>query len=208
MKKGIYFVTDRNSSLHFPPDTILRSVLDAGVPWVQFRDKESSDSEFLVHLDSFLKISESYDVTTIINDRIELCKDYPVSGFHIGLSDCEPKLAKKLSGENKILGLSIEKVPNWEKYLLEQVDYFGISPIFSTPTKTDTKEGWSWDGLRMIRNRTSAPLAAIGGLKLEHVRIAIEHGADLFAVVSAFTQSENPYETAKAYVREWEKLSA
>ncbi len=203
MKQGIYFVTDRNSSLHHTPEYILKSVLDAGVSWVQFREKELSDSKFLKELDQFLKVTSPYSITTIVNDRLELCQDYPVSGFHIGLSDLKPQLARDLCSKDKILGLSLEKVPGWENYLLEPVDYFGVSPIFPTPTKKDTLDHWGWDGLKEIRLKTSLPLTAIGGLKKEQIPDAKKHGADLFAVVTAFTQSEDPFQTAKEYLRIW-----
>jgi thiamine-phosphate pyrophosphorylase len=76
-------------------------------------------------------------------------------------------------------------------------DYLGVSPVFETPTKTDTKGHWGLEGLRRIRTATRLPLVAIGGLNTANAADVIRAGADSIAVVSAICAADNPYQAAR-----------
>ena len=81
------------------------------------------------------------------------------------------------------------------------VDYLGVGPVFSTPTKTDTAPPWGLAGLRRVRARTALPLVAIGGVNADNAADLLDAGADSLAVVSAICAAPRPDEAARALRR-------
>jgi thiamine-phosphate pyrophosphorylase len=95
-------------------------------------------------------------------------------------------------GEKAIIGLSVE---TWEDVVASQkldVSYIGISPVFATPTKTDTKGAWGLEGLARIRAFSRHPLVAIGGINESNVREIVVAGVECIAVVSAICAAPDP----------------
>jgi thiamine-phosphate pyrophosphorylase len=91
-------------------------------------------------------------------------------------------------------------VETWEDVVQAQtldVDYLGVSPVFDTPTKTDTKGRWGLDGLARIRAFSRHPLVGIGGLHRGTARDAVLAGADCIAVVSAVCSADDPEAAAR-----------
>ncbi|MCX5831605.1 MAG: thiamine phosphate synthase, partial [Deltaproteobacteria bacterium] len=106
--------------------------------------------------------------------------------------DMPCSLARKLLGRSAVIGLSVEC---WEDVVRAQeqdVDYLGVSPIFPTPTKTDTKGCWGLSGLAKIKAYSRHPLVAIGGINEANAAATIRAGADCLAVVSAICAACDP----------------
>jgi thiamine-phosphate pyrophosphorylase len=80
------------------------------------------------------------------------------------------------------------------------VAYLGVSPVFATPTKTDTRSPWGLDGLARIRAYSRHSLVAIGGLNAANAKEIIRAGADAVAVVSAICSAEDPFTAARNLV--------
>jgi len=96
-----------------------------------------------------------------------------------------------------LIGLSVE---TWEDVTAAQdldLDYIGVSPVFSTLTKTDTKEPWGLSGLARIKAYSRHPLVAIGGLNATNTDQVIRAGADCIAVVSAICSARDPFEESQ-----------
>jgi thiamine-phosphate pyrophosphorylase len=100
-------------------------------------------------------------------------------------------------GQKAIIVLSVE---TWEDVEVSQkldVNYIGVSPVFATPTKTDTKGAWGLEGLAKIKAFSRHPLVAIGGINESNAREVVEAGADCIAVVSAICASSYPEAVAR-----------
>jgi thiamine-phosphate pyrophosphorylase len=107
------------------------------------------------------------------------------------------EIVRKIMGEKAIIGLSVE---TWEDVVASQkldVSYIGISPVFATPTKTDTKGAWGLEGLARIKAFSRHPLVAIGGINESNVREIVMAGAQCIAVVSAICASPDPEAVAR-----------
>jgi thiamine-phosphate pyrophosphorylase len=118
-------------------------------------------------------------------------------GVHIGQEDMPYEIVRKLMGRKAIIGLSVE---TWEDVAASQkldVNYIGVSPVFSTPTKTDTKGAWGLDGLTKIKAFSRHPLVAIGGLNESNISEVVKAGAQCVAVVSAICASPDPEAAAR-----------
>lgn len=195
--KGVYLVTDRTliagKSLE---DTILQAV-KGGVSVVQLREKEVSTRCFIEEAQRIKTLLAPYKVPLIINDRVDVALAVKADGVHIGQEDMPYPLTRKLLGKKAIIGLSVETMEQVLEAESYDVDYLGVSAIFATPTKTDTKHIWGIEGLREIRKISRHPLVAIGGINASNAAEVVQAGADSVAVVSAICAAPDPQKSAQ-----------
>jgi len=193
---SLYLVTDRRLAGNRPLTEVIRKAVAGGVSVVQLREKECSSREYLELALSIKKILPP-GIPLIINDRLDVALAAGASGVHLGQNDLPAEAARKHLGPEAIIGLSVENPDQLQKALNLPVDYLAISPIFPTPTKTDTGPAWGLEGLARARQLTSRPLVAIGGLNENNVSEVIRAGADGVAVVSAICAAPDPEQAAR-----------
>ena len=196
MKKldlSLYLVTDEVLSKGRPIEWIVEEAVKGGVTMVQLREKNSTTRDFVERAIKLKSSLSKYDVPLIINDRLDVLLACDADGLHIGQSDMPYQIARKILGKNKIIGLSIESLEEAEETNLLDVDYIGISPVFSTMTKTDTKIEFGLDGVKKVTSICRHPSVGIGGINLTNAADIVASGADGIAVVSAIMSADNPY---------------
>lgn len=193
---SLYLVTDRTLSLSRPLEEVVEKAVKGGVTMVQLREKDCTTREFY-DLAMQLKIClKPYNIPLIINDRLDIALACDAEGLHIGQSDMPYAVARKLLGKDKIIGLSVENVQDAIDANDLDIDYIGISPVFSTPTKTDTALALGLEGVRAITKISRHPSVGIGGINQSNARDIIEAGADGISVVSAIMSAADPKESA------------
>ncbi|NDW19183.1 thiamine phosphate synthase [Dysgonomonas sp. 216] len=198
--KSLYLVTDRLLSLGRPIEFVVEEAVKGGVSIVQLREKDCSTLNFYEVAVKLKQCLRPYNVPLIINDRIDIALACDAEGLHIGQSDMPYSIARKLMGKNKIIGLSVENVEQAEQANLLDVDYIGASPVFSTPTKTDTAKALGLDGLRQIAKISRHPIVGIGGINIDNAKDIIDAGAEAIAVVSAIMSAEQPAKAAQELI--------
>jgi thiamine-phosphate pyrophosphorylase len=109
--------------------------------------------------------------------------------------------ARRLLPPEVFIGWSVETAQDVAQSAHLPVDYLGVSPVFTTPTKTDTKAPWGLEGLRQVRAATRLPLVAIGGIHTDNVQDVMRSGADGIAVVSALCAAADPALAARDLMR-------
>lgn len=195
--EGIYLVTDqrfcRDRSLE---ETVMESVR-AGASCVQLREKTLSTREFVALGRRLKELMAPFGIPLLINDRIDVALACGADGVHIGQSDMPFDITRKLLGPDAIIGLSVETWEDVENAQSLDVAYLGISPVFATSTKTDTKKPWGLEGIARIRAFSRHPLVGIGGLDRSNAAEVIAAGADCVAVVSAICGAGSPYDATR-----------
>lgn len=193
---SLYLVTNRSMLMNRSLPELVHEAVENGVTAVQLREKECSTREFIRLAIDLKKILDPLHVPLIINDRVDVAMAADASGVHLGQNDMPVSIARKLLGDDKIIGLSVETENDLFNADALDVDYLGVSPIFKTPTKTDTINEWGLEGLRKISEMTNYKLVAIGGVNKENAKSVMENGADGIAVVSAICASPDPGRSA------------
>ena len=190
--RGVYLVTDRGLCRKRSLQDIVLQAVQGGAAYVQLREKDLSTRDFVEEAIAVKKLLLPFHVPLIINDRIDVALACGADGVHIGQEDMPYATARKLMGQEAIIGLSVETWADVEASQNLDVDYIGVSPVFATPTKTDTKEPWGLEGLRKIKSFSRHPLVAIGGINESNARTVVKVGADCLAVVSAVCSADDP----------------
>lgn len=205
---GVYLVTDRDLCLGRPLLEVAARAVAGGVSVVQLREKHAPTREFVELGRALVALLAPRGVPLIINDRLDVALAIGAQGVHVGQSDMPVAEARALLGPGAILGLSIETMDQLreaEALPPGMVDYYGLSPIFQTPTKTDAGPGWGLSGLGQARAEVDAgsrrPIVAIGGIGPHNAASVLRCGAQGLAVVSAICSAPDP-EAASRQLRE------
>ena len=188
----LYLVTNRGLSLGRSLEEVVSEAVAGGVTMVQLREKDTSTGEFIRLACKLTDLLRPLGIPLIINDRVDVALAADADGVHIGQSDMPYEIARKLLGPDKIIGLSVENMKDLLRANELDVDYIGISPVYGTPTKTDTAEPFGLEGLRKAVELSVHPTVAIGGMNASTISDVIAAGADGVAVVSAICSADSP----------------
>ena len=198
---SLYLVTDRPLSGGRDMAWIVREAAAGGVTMVQLREKECSTVEFIQLARELKAALAPLGIPLIINDRVDVALAVDADGVHIGQSDMPYATARKLLGSDKIIGLSVETMDEVIAANALDVDYIGISPVYATPTKTDTLTPFGLDGVDEVMRCSRHRCVAIGGMNRDTVGEVIAHGVEGVAVVSAIVAAPSPREAAAELAR-------
>ena len=193
---SLYFITD---STNYKEEEFLCRVEEAlkgGATLLQLREKEKSTREYIELAQKVHEITKRYNVPLIIDDRVDVALAVDAEGVHVGASDMPVSTARKLMGENKIVGATAKTVP-WAKEAYEQgADYLGVGAIYPTTTKVKTVLT-SVETLRDICNAVPIPVNAIGGLNINNIDVLQGIPIAGICVVSAIMKADNPKKAAE-----------
>ncbi len=194
---SLYLVTDRSLSKGRSTAEIVATAAAGGVTCVQLREKSCGTREFIDEALALRPLLRARHIPLIINDRLDVALAVEADGVHLGQSDMPIAMARKIAGQELIIGISAESTEDALKAAQQGADYIGISPVFATPTKTDTALPLGLEGVRKIRELVAIPLVGIGGINQENAASVIAAGADGVAVVSAIVSADDPAEASK-----------
>jgi thiamine-phosphate pyrophosphorylase len=195
---SLYLVTDRSLARGRSTLEIVRAAVGGGATVVQLREKDCSTREFIEQAMAIKDFLKGRGVPLIINDRVDVAQAVEADGVHLGQTDMPLGMAKRILGDSMIIGISAESLQDAVEAEKGGADYLGVSPIYATPTKTDTAPPLGLEGLREIRNAVRIPLVGIGGLNRHNAAEVIRSGADGVAVVSAIVAADDPQTAAGA----------
>lgn len=192
LKKSLllYAVTDR----HWTGEkTLLQQTEEAikgGATFVQIREKNLDEQEFEEEAIQLKKLCAEYKIPFVVNDNVLLAKKIDADGVHIGQDDMNPMAARKILGEQKIIGVSAQTVE--EAILAENqgADYLGVGAVFQTGSKDDAIEV-PLETLKEICKAVKIPVVAIGGITKDNVSKLKNSGICGISVISAiFAQKD------------------
>lgn len=180
----LYAVTDRR---WLGEDTLCRQVEEAvrgGVTFIQLREKGMERRDFLKEALEIKDLCRRYGVPFVINDDVDIAAESDADGVHLGQGDMPPEEARKILGEDKIIGVSARTVEQAAAAEKNGADYIGAGSVFSTGSKADAVK-ISYDTLSAICSSVSIPVIAIGGVNADNVRGLSGSGICGIAAISA-----------------------
>lgn len=192
-KLRLYLVTDSEILKDRDFYGEIENALRGGVTTVQLREKNCDGKEFLEKAIKLRELTREYGALFIINDRIDIALLCDADGVHVGQSDIPAIEARKILGNNRIIGVSARNIEEAKEAALQGADYLGVGAIFPTKTKSDAKT-ITMEQLKAIKESVNLPIVAIGGLTLGRVRLLKQYGIDGYAVISAILEKDDIYE--------------
>ena len=197
---GVYLVTGQELSAGRSTLEVVTKAVDGGVNAVQLREKGMSTRDLVALGKEVRRITKKYGVILIINDRVDVAMAVEADGVHLGQDDFPIEDARRLLGEDAIIGLSVDTAE--EAVAAEKLgaDYVGLGPIFKTSTKVDTGPVVGPEGIAEVKERINIPVVAIGGINKYNAADVLKAGAHSIAVVTAITKAEDITKEARELV--------
>ena len=180
--------------------------LKSGVTIFQLREKNSDYEHFKSRALAIKPMCRRYGVIFIINDNVQLAKDIDADGVHIGQGDESIAQARKILGDEKIIGVSAHNVEEAVAAESAGADYLGCGAAFVTTTKTDAG-AIKHETLKDITNAVNIPVIAIGGITDSNILTLCDLGLDGVAVVSAIFAQDNVSEATAGLRQKAEQVA-
>ena len=187
----LYVITDRRLSHGLSEAEVARLAYAGGADIVQLRMKSEDGKEMLEQAKIIKQYADEYARYFIVNDRVDIAILSDADGVHLGQSDIPIAEARKLLGDDKLIGISVHNVEEAITAFNDGADYIGVGSIFTTSTKPDAVQGLGLDAIYRIKQAVDLPLVAVGGINQGNIQDVIAAGADSAAVVSAVVGKED-----------------
>ena len=176
-----------------------------GAEWVQLRIKNKSFKEWLSIAKETQSVCKKYGAKLIINDHVGIAKEIEADGVHLGNEDMAPEEARKILGNNSIIGGSANTIEDIKRHAENGCDYVGIGPYRHTLTKEKLNPVLGLEGIKKIMEQRihkniSIPVIAIGGIRLENVKSLMKTGVRGIAVSSAINLSDSKTNETKKFI--------
>lgn len=178
----------------------VEQAVKGGATIVQLREKHRSEEEIIEMAKGLISVCHRYNVPLIINDSIRIAYKAGADGVHLGLTDGDIIYARRVLGENAIIGATAHNLHEAQAAWAAGADYLGCGAVFGSPTKKNTVP-LSIEELNRICTQISVPVVAIGGINAENAMKLKGSGIDGIAVVSALF-SQNDIQLAAAALRD------
>jgi thiamine-phosphate pyrophosphorylase len=189
-KVQLYAIADPGLCLNRDLMKLISLAIEGGAQMIQFRDKESSDKEFLEKVKKIQKVTKKKKIPLIINDRVDVAQLIDAEGVHLGEDDLPIKEARRILGSEKIIGASACDLKSAKLKEKEGADYIGLGPIFETSSK-DIEKPLGIEILKEANKILHLPLFPIGGINLSNLEQIISTGTKRIAVISAIFIAED-----------------
>ena len=201
----LYLVTDNHVSDFEKFCYKIEKAICNGVTTVQLREKNLETNLFYKKALKVKELTDKYNVPLIINDRIDIMLAIDAAGVHLGQSDMPSDIARKIIGQNQILGISASNLTEAKKAYEDGADYLGVGAMFATQTKPDA-DVTSMKELKKIRENVDIPIVVIGGINCKTISLFSKIKVDGFAVVSAIMSEKDSGKASKDLIEEIQKV--
>ena len=192
---SMYFITD---SINYSEEEFLYRVEQAlmgGITLLQLREKDKSTREYMDLAEKVHTLTKKYNVPLIIDDRVDVALAIDAEGVHVGQSDMPVSTARKLMGDDKIVGATTKTVEQAVEAYAQGADYLGVGAIYPTTTKVKTVLT-STETLGNICSAVPIPVNAIGGLNKDNIDVLKGIPIAGICVVSAIMKADDPKQAA------------
>jgi thiamine-phosphate pyrophosphorylase len=196
-----HVLTDNCLQTQFSHLELAEIAIAGGADTIQFREKSGETRQMIRVAEQMKALCERTGVTFIINDRVDVAMASHADGVHLGQNDFPIPLARKLLGEEAIIGGSAGTLEEARTCLLEGADYIGFGPVYPTFSKEDAGSAGGLDLLKQVVDEISLPIIAIGGITRDNGPRVIQVGVHGIAVISAVCCQKDPMEAVKCLRR-------
>jgi thiamine-phosphate pyrophosphorylase len=181
---AVYPITDTRLSGLSHAEQVTR-LIHGGATLIQLRGKDTASREFYHQAEAAFQVARNHNAKLIINDRVDIALALKADGVHLGQSDLPVEAARRLLGEDAIIGFSTHNIIQAKLAATMPLDYIAFGPIFQTSTKENPDPVAGLAALREVRASIgSLPLVAIGGVNLINAAEVLGAGADALAMIS------------------------
>ena len=200
---NIQFITHENQRFGYVEGAEM--ALRGGCKWVQLRMKDATDNKFLSIGRKVAALCRSYNATFLLDDRVHLVTELGADGVHLGKNDMPISEARRILGNEKIIGGTANTFADVQHLAAQGADYIGCGPFRYTPTKRNLAPILGLEGYRNILKQMqqvgiSLPLIAIGGIVSTDIAALRDIGVSGIAISGAVLEAADPIKEMKKLI--------
>lgn len=202
--RAIQFITHETETVGYVEGA--RMALEGGCRWIQLRMKDASDDEVREAAAEIQPMCKAHDAIFLLDDRVELAKELKADGVHLGKNDMPVDEARRVLGEEFIIGGTANTFEDIEHLARQGADYIGCGPFRFTTTKKNLAPVIGIEGYRDIIEKMKAagidlPVVAIGGITADDIDDILATGVRGIAVSGTVLRAENPVAMMKQIIQ-------
>lgn len=195
--RAIQFITHETETIGYVEGA--RMALEGGCRWIQLRMKDASDDEVRKAAAEIQPLCKAHDAIFLLDDRVELAKELKADGVHLGKNDMPVDEARRVLGEEFIIGGTANTFDDIERLASQGADYIGCGPFRFTTTKKNLAPVLGLEGYRDIIAKMEdagidLPVVAIGGITADDIDDILATGVRGIALSGTILRAENPVE--------------
>lgn len=200
----IQFITHSNNRYGYVDGA--RLALEGGCRWVQLRMKEATEAEFMAAAAEIGRLCKEYGATFVLDDHVEWVEKTGADGVHLGKNDMPIDEARKILGNDKIIGGTANTFEDVERLYRQGADYIGCGPFRFTTTKKNLSPVLGLEGYQHIVDQMKShginlPIVAIGGILESDIKSILATGVSEIAVSGGILNAENPAEEMQRFLK-------
>lgn len=200
----IQFITHSNNRYGYVDGA--RLALEGGCRWVQLRMKEATEAEFMAAAAEIGRLCKEHGATFVLDDHVEWVEKTGADGVHLGKNDMPIDEARKILGNDKIIGGTANTFEDVERLYRQGANYIGCGPFRFTTTKKNLSpvlglEGYQYIVDQMKSHGINLPIVAIGGILESDIKSILATGVSGIAVSGGILNAENPAEEMQRFLK-------
>lgn len=200
----IQFITHSNNRYGYVDGA--RLALERGCRWVQLRMKEATEAEFMAAAAEIGRLCKEHGATFVLDDHVEWVEKTGADGVHLGKNDMPIDEARKILGNDKIIGGTANTFEDVERLYRQGADYIGCGPFRFTTTKKNLSPVLGLEGYQHIVDQMKShginlPIVAIGGILESDIKSILATGVSGIAVSGGILNAENPAEEMQRFLK-------
>ncbi len=192
---SLYAILDPNRTRNRPLVEMAKAAAEGGITLLQYRDKQADIRGLIDNAHQIQSALKPYNIPLLINDRVDVALAVSADGVHLGQSDMPAIDARRLLGQEAIIGLTIKTVEQAKAAPVDLLDYVCIGGVYSTLSKDNPinigLEGWHKVASHFRNTCPDLPVGAIAGIDETNLADVMNNGADGAAIISAVFMADD-----------------
>ena len=195
----LHVLTDFWFQQRFSHADLARMSIDGGADTIQFRQKFGTIRHLIAQIPELSAVCAESGVPLLVDDHLELALLDGVTGVHLGQDDFPIHLARRVLGDDAIIGATATNLDQALQAVDEGASYIGFGPVYPTSSKANPASVKGIRGLKKVCDRLDIPVIAIAGITPERVAEVMAVGAHGVAVMTAITTAPDPIQATRAF---------
>jgi thiamine-phosphate pyrophosphorylase len=197
----LYLITDRQQTRGRELVWVIEQALGGGARAIQLREKDLGGREIFSLAETVKTLCARYQASFFINDRVDVALAVDADGVQLGSGSIPVDVARKLLGENQMIGASTHSMDEALAAKRAGADFVLFGPVYFTPSKATYGNPQGLERLKEVVEKISLPVYAIGGVKADRIAAVKKTGARGVAVISAVMGADEPLAASREMLR-------
>jgi thiamine-phosphate diphosphorylase len=200
MRSRICFVVVDEGGQSLRLRALVGAALRAGVGMVEYRASERTTRQMTEEAAALGRMTRAARVPLVINDRTDIALAVGADGVHLGAEDMPVAYARRMMGPGAIIGATVLTPREARVMECDGATYVAVGPVYAARERTPGIV-LGPDHVQVIRQATTLPVCAFGGIDGQRAAELASQGVELLAISTAIQDSDDAFPAAQALVR-------